>query len=44
MAPTGNTPLYVLGHSEQELQRLISQSHFLGELTEGRFPRMKHRG
>jgi len=29
-----NRPLYVLWHSERELERLISQSRFYGELTE----------
>jgi ubiquinone/menaquinone biosynthesis C-methylase UbiE len=30
----GQDPLYVLGHSDDELQRLIHQSRFLGLLTE----------
>src|SRR2546425_12792213 len=29
-----NSPVYVLGHSEIELDHLISQSRFYGELTE----------
>jgi SAM-dependent methyltransferase len=36
---TTTTPTYVLGHSEHELQRLILQSRFLGELTEEVFRR-----
>jgi ubiquinone/menaquinone biosynthesis C-methylase UbiE len=34
MTSDGNSPVYVLGHSTDELGRLISQSRFLGELTE----------
>lgn len=39
MAHARNTPTYVLGHSDQELLRLITQSRFLGELTEDVFRR-----
>src|SRR5262245_53692371 len=34
-----NQPLYVLGHAENELDRLIRQSRFYGELTEALFRR-----
>jgi len=33
MIPEPDTPVYVLGTSEVELQRLIDQSRFYGELT-----------
>jgi SAM-dependent methyltransferase len=32
---TGPNPSYVLGHSDEELQRLISQSRFFNDLTAG---------
>ena len=34
MTSDGDAPTYVLGHSAEELGRLISQSRFLGDLTE----------
>lgn len=34
MISDGKTPVYVLGHSELELERLISQARFYGALTE----------
>ncbi len=34
MSAESHPPVYVLGHSERELARLISQSRFYGELTE----------
>jgi SAM-dependent methyltransferase len=39
MDPVQGSPQYVLGHSESELQRLLNQSHFYGELTEEVFKR-----
>jgi SAM-dependent methyltransferase len=30
----GQDPIYALGHSEEELQRLIDQSRFFGDMTE----------
>jgi 2-polyprenyl-3-methyl-5-hydroxy-6-metoxy-1,4-benzoquinol methylase len=39
MDPVQASPQYVLGHSESELQRLLNQSRFYGELTEDVFKR-----
>lgn len=39
MPRSPNAPTYVLGHSDQELLRLITQSRFIGELTEDVFRR-----
>jgi len=35
--PSADGPIYVLGHSEDELRRLTAQANFFGELTAGIF-------